>query len=215
MGKINKGSGILGGFSGTVGTVVGGNWRGIDTLRAVAKPRKGGSTQSQINQQIKFALVTKFLSSKQDLLEISFKGFANGMTGTNSAVSHNVMNAITGVSPNYSIDYSKVLVSRGSLLSPEKAVAAAGAAGTVAFTWLNNTANSKRSAADDKAILVAYCEATNISVYTLAGAGRSVAADTLAVPAFSGKTVQTWMAFISADGARISNSVFAGQVNVV
>jgi len=44
MGKINKCVGILGGFFGTVGSVVGGNWRGIDTMRAVAKPKKGGST---------------------------------------------------------------------------------------------------------------------------------------------------------------------------
>lgn len=62
MGKINKGSGMLGGFSGTVGTVVGGNWRGIETMCAVAKPGKGGTTQSQISQQLKFALVAKFLA---------------------------------------------------------------------------------------------------------------------------------------------------------
>jgi len=35
MGKIEKG--ILGGFSGKVGTVVGGNWRGIDYMRSKGK----------------------------------------------------------------------------------------------------------------------------------------------------------------------------------
>src|SRR5258706_2514256 len=50
MGKINKGSGILGGFSGTVGTVVGSNWRGIDTMRAVAKPKKGRGSPAPIGQ---------------------------------------------------------------------------------------------------------------------------------------------------------------------
>jgi len=214
MGKINKGSGILGGFSGTVGAVVGSNWRGIETMRAVAKPRKGGSTPGQIDQQIKFALATKFLSSKRDLLEICYRDFAVEMTGTNRAVSHMLMHAITGVSPNFTIDYSKVMLSRGSLFAPEHAVAAPGAAGNVSFTWANSMLTGKATGTD-KAIFVVYCETTNTSVYTMAGAPRSALAGTLAVPGFSGKTVQTWMAFISADNKRISNSVFAGQINVL
>ena len=34
MGTISKG--ILGGFSGKVGTVIGGNWKGIDYMRSKA-----------------------------------------------------------------------------------------------------------------------------------------------------------------------------------
>ena len=34
MGKISQG--ILGGFSGKVGTVIGGNWKGIDYMRSKA-----------------------------------------------------------------------------------------------------------------------------------------------------------------------------------
>ena len=37
MAKIEHG--ILGGFSGTVGTVIGGSWKGIDTMRSKAKRR--------------------------------------------------------------------------------------------------------------------------------------------------------------------------------
>ena len=33
MGTISKG--ILGGFSGKVGTVIGGNWKGIDYMRSI------------------------------------------------------------------------------------------------------------------------------------------------------------------------------------
>ena len=36
MGTIQ--TGILGGFNGTVGTVVGSNWKGISTMRARARP---------------------------------------------------------------------------------------------------------------------------------------------------------------------------------
>ena len=45
MGRISKG--ILGGFSGTVGTVVGGNWKGIDYMRSKTTSRKSGSSIAQ------------------------------------------------------------------------------------------------------------------------------------------------------------------------
>ena len=214
MGKINKGAGILGGFSGTVGTVVGGNWRGIETMRAVAKPRKGAPTAGQLDQQAKFAVGTKFMSAKRNLLETGFKAFAIKMTGVNSALSHTLKNAITGVYPNYTIDYSKVLLAKGALPAAENAHAVAGPAGMVAFSWFDNSATDKAQATD-KAVLIAYCEALNTCVYSMTVAQRSAAAGTLAVPGYSGKTVQTWMGFLSADGKRIANTVFTGQVNVL
>ena len=48
MGKISQG--ILGGLSGKVGNVIGGNWKGIDYLRIkpseVANPRTEGQIQT-------------------------------------------------------------------------------------------------------------------------------------------------------------------------
>ena len=48
MGTIKKG--ILGGFSGIVGTVVGANWRGMDIMRSRPKARDGTPTPLQILQ---------------------------------------------------------------------------------------------------------------------------------------------------------------------
>ena len=54
MGRISKG--ILGGFAGTVGTVIGGKWRGIEYMRS--RPTGGRSNPStlQLAQRIRFAL---------------------------------------------------------------------------------------------------------------------------------------------------------------
>lgn len=214
MGKINKGAGILGGFRGTVGSVVGSNWRGIETMRAVAKPRKGNPTATQLNQQAKFAVGIKFLSAKRKLLEVGFKSLAVKMTGTNNALSNTLKSAITGVYPNYTIDYSKVLLSKGLVAVADSGAAAAGPAGVVSFSWTINP-NMSNSDPTDVAVLVVYCEAMNSTAYTIAGPVRSALAGTLAVPGFSGKTVQTWIAFMSDDGKRVSKSVFTGQVNVL
>jgi hypothetical protein len=52
------------------------------------------------------------------------------------------------------------------------------------------------------------------AVYTTTGALRSAGTGTLAVTGLSGKVIQTWIAFISADGSEIGASVFTGQVTV-
>ncbi len=120
MGIISKG--ILGGFSGTVGTVIGGTWKGITYMRSQPSARKSEFTLPQIEQQMKFALGVKFLQPITGLLGTSFKDYAVKMSGFNNALKYTLKNAVTGSYPVYEIDYSQALVSRGDLpnaLSPE------------------------------------------------------------------------------------------------
>ncbi len=53
--------GILGGFSGKVGTFVGGNWKGIFYMRSLAQNVKNPRTDAQMNQHSRFALAMAFL----------------------------------------------------------------------------------------------------------------------------------------------------------
>ena len=57
MGTISKG--ILGGFNGTVGTVVGATWKGITYMRSKADRRSFTPSQKQLEQQAKFGLVMR------------------------------------------------------------------------------------------------------------------------------------------------------------
>ena len=212
MGTINKG--ILGGVSGKVGNVVGGTWKGISYMRSSSGKRTGQASDLQLEQQSKFRLIIQFLRQFTALLNITFKDFANGITGPNAALAYNIRNGISGTYPNFSINYSMVLLSRGSLANAIAPTATAGTAGKVNFVWTDNT-GSGFAKSNDKAILVVYCPDLDQTVSTLAGADRNMAADTLDVSNFSGKTVQTWLAFISADGKNVSDSFFAGQVAVL
>ena len=212
MGTINKG--ILGGFSGKVGTVVGGTWKGISYMRSRSGKRTGQATDLQLEQQSKFRLTIQFLRQFTALLNITFKDFANGITGPNAALAYNIRNGISGTYPNFSINYSMVLLSRGTLANAIAPTATAGTAGKVNFAWTDNTGNGFAKS-NDKAILIVYCPDLDQTISTLSGANRNMSGDTLEVTNFSGKTVQTWVAFISADGKNVSDSLFTGQVAVV
>ncbi len=209
MGTISKG--ILGGFSGKVGTVIGGSWKGIQYMRSISARRKKGSTQKQHEQQLKFGLITKFQQPLNSLLMLSFKGYAIRMTGANSALSYNIRNAITGLYPDYAIDYSKVLVSRGDLPNALNPTATLGDGNRVDFAWTNNSGAGKASNRD-KAMLVIYCPDLQQCVYTTGSAERLEEEDSLIVSGFSGHTVETWIGFFSADGRDTATSIYTGKL---
>lgn len=212
MGQVKKG--ILGGFSGKVGTVVGGKWRGKEFMRSLpTRSKNSKKTTPQLQAQAKFALVTQFAQGMKDLLDLGYSKYAKGKTGVNNGVAFILKNAITGTYPDYQIAYDQVLVSRGSLLNAFSGKAAAGAQETIQFTWTNNAgpANAKET---DQVLLVAYCPAYKCTVYKI-GAARSVGTDTLFMPGFSGKLVHTWMSFISADQSDIASSIYLGEIAIV
>ena len=84
MGTINKG--ILGGFSGKVGNVVGGTWKGIDYMRSKSSRRNFTPTQPQLEQQLKFTEAIRFVQTMSGLVEISFRNFAIRKTGINNVL---------------------------------------------------------------------------------------------------------------------------------
>jgi hypothetical protein len=211
MGTIQKG--ILGGFSGKVGNVIGGTWKGIDYMRSKGNNGNRKPTETQQAQQLKFALVMRFVQPMASLLEISFHDFAIKMTGINNAFGYNLKNAVTGVYPSFSIDYSHTLISRGKLPNVLAPAVIAGAGGILTFSWTDNS-GAGIAKASDQAILVAYCPELRQAIYTIAGGLRSDLTGQLNVLPFSGLAVQTWVGFISETGRLIANSNFTGEVTV-
>jgi hypothetical protein len=211
MGTISRT--ILGGFSGTVGTVVGGNWKGIPYIRSKPAYRVYKPTQAQLEHRARFSLASSFVKVLSGLLDTSFRQFAVRMTGTNSAFSYLFKNAVTGNYPGYTLDYSRVLISRGDLPNADNPTATAAAAGKINFAWADNTGIGK-AGSDDTAILVVYCPSMQAALYTTIGATRGAGGQFYDVTAFHGQLVETWVGFISADGSEIADSVFTGEIMV-
>lgn len=73
MGTIKKG--ILGGFSGKEGTVIGANWCEIDVMRSLPKKSKNLPTASQLEQRLRFGLAMSFLSPIKAIKAIIDKAY--------------------------------------------------------------------------------------------------------------------------------------------
>jgi Family of unknown function (DUF6266) len=167
----------------------------------------------QLQQQAKFKLLITFLKPIRTLLNLTLKKPAGGdMSGHNMAFSIN-KDAITGLYPAFSVDYSKVLLSQGSLENVD-APTAASTAGKLVFTWTDNS-DGENTLISDTAFVAAYCEEKKRWLQKQQIATRNSATCSLDVPAFNGKPVQTYIGFMSADRRKISDSIYTGVMNIV
>jgi len=212
MGKIKQG--VIGGFSGMVGNVIGASWKGIAYMRirpvSVANPK----TDAQLDHRMRFTVTLRFLQPLTQFLKIGFKNFAVKMTPFNNAMSYNYQNSILGTYPNYTINYPAALVSRGNLAPALNQAAASTVAGTVLFTWTDNSDEANESAVD-KSLLVVYSAAKNQAVTFSELGTRADATQAVTVPhSFSGDLVHCYIGFITVDGKMVSNSKYAGAITV-
>lgn len=85
MGKIKKG--ILGGFSGRVGNVIGGSWKGIDYMRSEATSIADPKTAKQLEQRSKFRVAVEFAKQVVPVINIGLKQYATKRSEFNYLVS--------------------------------------------------------------------------------------------------------------------------------
>jgi hypothetical protein len=211
MGTIKQG--ILGGFSGKVGTVVGGSWKGISYMRALPKKRKDAQTEAQKNQRTKFALTVCLLKPLTGFLRTGWKLYAHGKSPFNAATSHTLTNAIIGTFPDCEIDPSKVLVSRGTLPTAVNGEATITGSNLV-VSWQNNS-GTDTSRANDKALVAVLNPAKSDAITITAGEKRNTGKQTLALPIdWTNDEIHTYLGFISEDGRDIANSQYLGCINL-
>ncbi|MDR1761091.1 MAG: DUF6266 family protein [Bacteroidales bacterium] len=211
MGTIKKG--ILGGFSGKVGTVVGGSWKGISYMRSLPQSVKNPRTEGQMSQRSKFALTLNLLKPMTALLRTGWKLYAHRQSPFNAATSYTLANAITGNYPDYAIDPSKVLVSRGSLTPAANGMVVA-ASGSIEFAWDDNSGMGSAKQTD-KTLIAVLNLAKGEAITNDAGADRMTGIQSVPVPAdWTDDSVEIYLGFISEDGKEVSNSVHLGTLNI-
>ena len=113
MGTIKQG--ILGGFNGKVGTVIGSSWKGITYMRGQSQHVKNPRTAGQIYSRTAFKAVSAALSPIASTLRLTFAKSAGKMSAFNKAVSENYKKAIIDQDGTPVVDYSKLILSKGTI----------------------------------------------------------------------------------------------------
>jgi len=206
-------NGILGPFTGTVGSVVGTYWRGVPVIRSKSVRKRKGQSALQEQQRAKFKLMSVFLKPLKGLLNQTFKQSAVGITCTNKAFSTN-KNAITGTYPALTIDYPSIVLSKGRLPWGEPPKITSPESGKLLLTW-NTGDGLDPDLTSGKAFIAGYQEEFNRWITGQFDIGGGVTSCMLSTEPFAGKAVQTYIGFISRNGKKTSESRYMGVVHVM
>ncbi|MBK1442589.1 hypothetical protein JHJ32_21495 [Parapedobacter sp. ISTM3] len=203
-------NGAIGTFSGKVGSIIGSSWRSIPYIRGLSKKRTKPFSEAQLAQQQRFALMGRFLLPLKGLLEIGLANVdASRATLFNRAMARN-FSAVTGEYPNFSIDYTRVQLSSGSL-KPPRGISVALATGQASISW-NPVISRFEGFADDDIYVLLYDRELDLFYTSDDIVQRSAGQVDIPLDADTGgHTADIWLFAVSRNGVRISNTVYAGS----
>jgi hypothetical protein len=206
--------GPFGGFAGKTGPLIGIISKGKSIITSLHRPSSQKPTQKQTDQRNKFGMVTSLLGYISDLIDIGFQEHKLAESPMNAAVAYNLKYAVTGASPDFSINMPELSFSRGKLIPPKSITVATEAGAKVKFTWTANANALKLTDPADKLMILVYNPSKNEFATEINVATRSALIYTVQLPAdFTGDEVHCYLAFAGLNG-KVSNSIYAGAANV-
>lgn len=212
MGTYYKG--ILGGFSGKVGTVVGAKWRGRDIMRSKPTPSDKPPTQAQIDQRIKFSVVANFLVPLRPIITEYFGEPYKDKSRYNLATAYHITEAATIVDGEGVIDYSKVLISKGDLPGLQTVSITAEANQQLLVNWTDNSDQPIASPTDSLCI-VCFVPTHKWYEILIPGATRQDGTATVTLPTyFAGSDVEVWATFLNSSAGIGATSSYLGTFTV-
>jgi len=207
--------GHVGDFTGKIGRVVVAKFRDLIVGRSAPSPSTKPPTLKQLNQQMRFGLVTAFFSRMTKVTSTRYVSNGN-LGGLNAAVRDNIENVITGVYPNYQLDYTKIMITKGNGdvdggLNPSLA-ALPQAQASVTWKMLIKQGQSQGSDPKDLVTFACYNVTKKKSILFFDIAERSELTVTCDFPwSFVGDQLHGYLYFTSIDGKNISDSEYVGS----
>lgn len=190
MAKIEQG--ILGGFSGRVGTVVGYQRHGQWFVRAYQPHIKDRKSAAQLRQRGRFKQMIQFASPATPVLRQGLHDMAERLRLTEGNC---FLRLNSGCFDGSGVDYARLRFSQGGLAGVEITQTAVDQSGTTSVRW-----RSHGGRLTDRVHLYAYCAATGRGVAVAAAErGRNNTQFTLPQE-FLGEEVHLWAFATSADG---------------
>jgi hypothetical protein len=206
MARFNQG--IMGPFSGKLGTAVGASWKGINYMRALPRRRTKKRQEGEALNQNKFATVHYWLQPLLMFLRQGFKGYSPTVEGFNAAKSYNLLNAFVEKEGRYEIDPARILVSYGDLPLPEN-LRCELVGHELQVLWDTKPGWQYNR---DQVMVLAYDNKNRNYAYNRMGEFRKAGRDILELRRPG--EYHVYVAFVADDRSRQSNSRYLGTVTV-
>lgn len=208
MSKIKKG--ILGGFSGKVGNVVGAFWKGKAVMRSLPGSVHQPETTGQMAVRQRFSLLSVFLSRLYGTISIGFKEREDGTTFFNEAMRANYADAVSGAYPAQTLNYNNMIVSEGNLTNLGATACSDSGTGDIDLTWQDNSGTGTADA-NDFVYACVYNVEKDVAVNVDAGARADATFSYTYPTTWQGDTVHIWL-FAQNEQGKCSHSQYVGTL---
>lgn len=205
-------NGPQGHFNGKVGNLVFYMLNGIPVVRRIGRP--GKPSKAQLSNHSSMAVTSKLLSSMKDFIKLGYGLQAKGtpQNAHNLATSYHKKHALTGVYPDIKVDYTKVLLSQGTLDAADDLKIQKTATG-LEISWNPAYGTDHKHYDDSVMVMLCYPESNAGGEY-LNIARRSEGRCFIELGESQlHQQIEPYLAFRSADGEKVSDSTYLGNLN--
>lgn len=214
MAILNQG--LIGTFTGKMGSIVIAKWK--DSYVGRGKPKKSNKpgTETQLIQRSKFKLIGEFLSPLSDTVLVGFKGTKN-TTSMNEAMRYNLNHAVSGIYPEYTLNYPKLSFSdhkgRGRIGHVVDPVLLPVAGHAIKFSWALDNVPEGNTKLTDLIYIVCY-HPLNDRYRINEVVRNTLASEIVLSKSFIGE-VHTWIFVASDDKKFATYTQYLGKVTVI
>lgn len=203
--------GILGGFSGKVGNIVGYRYKNQYCIRQMPRKSIKPAGNKQVSQRLKFKLSIAFISPLRDQLKLLPEKGKRSISAFNCCLSRVLKEVIKGVYPEYTFNYAALKLSSGSL-SVGHCHSVYAAQNNLIFSWCPDAPNFSL---DRRLYMLAYNPLRKKWVCDSLELRSGDCMGMLSLPcSFMGEQVETYMYFINSNSKAVSDSIHLGAVNL-
>jgi hypothetical protein len=189
-------------------------WKGLNVLKSKPLEVRNPQTAAQTAQRVKFNLILQFFRNIASVVNLGFKQYTSDMSAYNKFMSTNLLiDGITSGDPQ-AIDYSKIIVSKGTLtgLSDLTLGVISAGSGNSGVTWTDNSGQGN-ALATDVLCSIAFNEDSGIFDSSISGDPRETEGTSIIFsPRTAGDTFHVWCFFRAADNSIISDSSYVTGV---
>ena len=189
---------------------------GKTRMRSKAGSFKDAKTPVQKSQRSRFVMLTRLSCSLKLLIRRTFVNDAADMSQHHKFMKLNyARGVVSGEFPNYSIDYSKMLISKGKLLGVEEGIVCSEPGNKVIIKWKDNS-GVKHSKSTHKVMVLLINETRKFSrVYFDVGTRSDTKLEITTPLEWENNVFHVYFLFKAANKEVFSDSVYLGHVTLV
>lgn len=220
MGILKKSDPLLGNASGRIGPVVISKSNGVNIVKSIPAidrkaRRKKNKRKPKPAQSLRLSMVSTFISTIKKYTDIGFSKNRHGKAEFPLAVQYNLEHAVTGINPNFSINYPEVVISLGNREMAWSSRISCEDEKTLTVSWeIPDTANI-REIGNDLAYVLLYNETKQRTISSGLQVTRSALSISLQIyPQLFGCIIHAYIFFVSPDKKFLSRSDYVGSAAI-